>query len=61
MQLHVSNGYVYLQGLSHAVAALLDNVSGTILPIVKFLQVIPKGSILVLFSINHIIRNRSGG
>jgi hypothetical protein len=30
MQLHVSSGYVCVQGLSHAVATLLENVTDII-------------------------------
>ena len=37
---------------------IAKNVTDTILPIVKFLEVIPKGSIVLPFSIYHIIRNR---
>ena len=46
-------------GLSHVVAALLRKYHCLALHIVKLLEVIPKSSTVVLFSIYHIIRNRS--
>lgn len=57
MQLHLSSGYVDVQGLSHAAAALLEMSSSD-----SAHWEIPgrdSDSIVVLFSINHIFRNGS--